>query len=83
MLWNVTVGIYIPLCKFILSVSRLPTGLTTRGSNESGAERFRTVQTAPEAYPFSCILDAEPSPWVAQPERGDDHPVSNSGLRVG
>jgi len=83
MLRNITVGIYIPLCKFIRSVSLLTTGWKTRGSNGSGAECFRTIQTVPEAYPFPCTLDAEPSLWLEQPERGAYHPASNSGLREG
>jgi hypothetical protein len=83
MLRNITVGIYIPLCKLIRSVSRLLTDWTTRGSNVSGAECFRTIQTSLEAHPFSCILDAEPSPWVEQPELGAYRPASNSGVRVG
>ena len=44
-----------------------------------GAECFRTIQTAVEAHPFSCTMDAETSPWVEQPERGAYHPASNFG----
>jgi len=83
MLRNIPVGIYIPLCELVRSVSRLTTVWKTRWSNESGSECFRTIQTALEDHPFSCTMDEESSPWVEQSKLGAYHPASNSGVRVG
>ena len=56
------------------SVQLLATGWTVRGSNLSGGEIFRTIQTGPGAHPDSCTMGTGSFPGVKRTERGADYP---------
>jgi hypothetical protein len=55
-----------------LSVQRLATGWTVRGSNPGGDEIFRTRPTGTGAHPASCTMVTGSFPGVKRPRRDVD-----------